>query len=62
MLKQIASADVEQLKVHVSSSSDGTAAEATAQEMTVQDVTDERPDGAHTMLARWQQPGTGTSA
>ena len=55
--KQIASADVEQLKVHVSSSSDAIAAEVSAQEITVQDLTEGSGDNSHAMLARWQQSG-----
>ena len=54
---QIASLDVEQLKVHVVSGPDATDAEVTAQEITVQDLSSGPLNDAKVVLARWQQPG-----
>ena len=54
---QLASLDLEQLKVHVQLSSDTTHAEVTVQEITVQDLGGCPATSADVVLTRWQQSG-----
>ncbi|KAA6426735.1 MAG: vacuolar sorting-associated 13F-like [Trebouxia sp. A1-2] len=54
--KQLASIDVEQLKVYVQLRSEATHAKMTVQEITVQDLSTGAADCADVVLARWQQP------
>lgn len=55
---QVASLDLEQLKVHVQLSSETTHAEVTVQEITVQDLGSCPASSADVVLSRWQQSGT----
>ncbi|KAL0051145.1 hypothetical protein WJX82_002690 [Trebouxia sp. C0006] len=59
--KQLASIDLEQLKVYVQLRSEATHAKMTVQEITVQDLGTGAANGADVVLARWQQPGSGSS-
>ena len=54
---QVASLDLEQLKVHVQLSSETTHAEVTVQEITVQDLGSCPSSSADVVLTRWQQSG-----
>ena len=54
---QVASLDLEQLKVHVQLSSETTHAEVTVQEITVQDLGSCPASSADVVLTRWQQSG-----
>lgn len=54
---QVASLDLEQLKVHVQLSSETTHAEVTVQEITVQDLGACPSSSADVVLTRWQQSG-----
>ncbi|DBA81627.1 TPA: hypothetical protein ACH3X1_007382 [Trebouxia sp. C0004] len=60
--KQLASIDLEKLNVYVQLSSDATHAKMAVQEITVQDLGTGAADCAGVVLARWQQPGSGSSS
>ena len=55
--RQLASLDLEQLKVHIQLSSETAHAEVTVQEITVQDLGSCPASSADVVLTRWQQSG-----